>query len=397
MLTKTITANASRTKTDTPAVEPISTRIKPGSASRSSPSPASLGASGSSWTSAWERDELKRPNSFLDESNSTAELTFGPSRIQRCHRCWFEDSHRPMSTENWTLVVVLSVDCKNHKPEAFSHQLTFLGSTIRPGVVSVQPPQTQWPASEWSRDERKADPLDQLCSSYLDTADGDTEWSPDPSLCNIGHRMQVWDCCRAASDASPNARRTYPYKNSTTAMLTTVHRWTCLNGTKELDFFRNQANPCPAIPSFVLSRHSLSCHVEIQRAVGIFPEMDQWVQSTTIINFPSAIIGLPFQRRDHLMPNCQSRNKITCLFSVDGSVLGWCVGRERNWLLKAKEGQQQQQQCGKQGLSTAVGDGYLLLNLHKRLTPPARRQRWRIEIDQNQNLPLRALLLLRQW
>ncbi|XP_003367502.1 hypothetical protein Tsp_14951, partial [Trichinella spiralis] len=37
--------------------------------------------------------------------------------------------------------------------------------------------------------------------------------------------------CRAASDASPNARRTYPYKNSTTAMLTTVHRWTCLNGT----------------------------------------------------------------------------------------------------------------------------------------------------------------------
>ncbi|KRY49610.1 hypothetical protein T03_10379 [Trichinella britovi] len=159
MLTKTITANASRTKIDTPAVEPISTRIKPGSASRSSPSPTSLGASGSSWTSTWERDELKRPNSFLDESNSTAELTFGPSRIQRCHRCWFEDNHRPMSTEKWTMVVVLSVDCKSHKPEAFSHQLTFLGSTIRPGVVSVQPPQTQWPASEWSRDEKNEKPI----------------------------------------------------------------------------------------------------------------------------------------------------------------------------------------------------------------------------------------------
>ncbi|KRY71454.1 hypothetical protein T4A_8312 [Trichinella pseudospiralis] len=133
-----------------------------------------------------------------------------------------------MSTQNWTLVVVLSVDCKSHKPEAFSHQLTFLGSTIRPGVVSVQPPQTQWPASVCSRDEKKEK---YRCLSYLDTADENRQWSPDPSLCKIDHRMRVWDCCTAASDASPNARRTYPYKSSKTAMRTIVHRWTCLNGT----------------------------------------------------------------------------------------------------------------------------------------------------------------------
>ncbi|KRZ36570.1 hypothetical protein T4C_13576, partial [Trichinella pseudospiralis] len=69
------------------------------------------------------------------------------------------------------------------------------------------------------------------CLSYLDTADENRQWSPDPSLCKIDHRMRVWDCCTAASDASPNARRTYPYKSSKTAMRTIVHRWTCLNGT----------------------------------------------------------------------------------------------------------------------------------------------------------------------
>ncbi|KRX45855.1 hypothetical protein T05_15188 [Trichinella murrelli] len=62
-----------------------------------------------------------------------------------------------------------------------------------------------------------------------------------------------------------------------------------------------------AIPPLVV----LSCR--FKEPLGFFPKRINGSNRQR-----SAIIGLPFQRRDRLMPNCQSRNKITCLFSVDG-------------------------------------------------------------------------------